>query len=242
MSEPVLEVSGIVVRHGRSTVVHGADFAVHAGQVVALMGRNGVGKTTTVHATAGLLPVAAGQIRLGGADVTSTPAHRRARAGMALVAQGRRLFAGLSVHEHLTVARSVGRGGPTAWSVADAYERFPALAARRRIGATLLSGGEQQMLAIARAMVTGPSVVLMDEPSEGLAPSIVDQIGVIIGEIRDDGGTVLVVEQNLGLGLGVADHVYLMSKGRIVADGPPEQIRADEDLMHRYLGVGVSAP
>lgn len=232
----MLEVHGMVVRYGRSTVLHRVDLEVPVGTVVALMGRNGVGKTTTVSALAGLVPVSEGTIRLDGEDVTNWSPHRRVRRGLALVPQGRRLFAGLTVEENLRVAK-VRQPGPKAWTPEEVYERFPQLAHRRRIGATLLSGGEQQMLAIARALVAGPRVVLMDEPSEGLAPVIVDQIHDIVRMVRDDGGTVLIVEQNLELGLDTADSVYLMSKGEIVAHGTPCTIRDDADLMHRYLGV-----
>ena len=234
----LLELEGVVVRFGRSTVLHGVDLIVPAGQVVALMGRNGVGKTTTVSAAAGLVSLSAGAVRFDGRDVTAAPAHRRGQAGMALVPQGRRLFTGLTVEENLVVARSRRPVGP-AWSVAEAFDRFPQLAARRRVSATMLSGGEQQMLAIARAMMTGPRLVLMDEPSEGLAPVIVAQIRDIILELRERGGTILLVEQNLELGLATADHVYLMNKGEIAADGTPETVRADTSLMQRYLGVGV---
>lgn len=236
MSGPMLAVEDLVVRYGRSTVLHGVSFEVAAGSVVALMGRNGVGKTTAVGAVAGLLPVASGAVRIAGTDMTSWSPHRRVRSGVALVPQGRRLFAGLSVEENLLVALS-RRQGSSAWTVPEVYDRFPQLGARRKVGATLLSGGEQQMLAIARAMVSGPRLVLMDEPSEGLAPVIVEQIREIVVAVRDAGGTVLIVEQNLELGLATADRVYLMSKGEIVAHGSPDDIRADAETMHRFLGV-----
>jgi len=237
----LLSVEGLAVSYGASSVVNGIDIHVDSGEVVALMGRNGVGKSTTVGALAGILPTAGGTVRLGEQEVTDWTATKRSRAGMALVPQGRRLFGELTVEENLIVGQSLDKHrklGPYGWTIEETYERFPVLGARRKSHAGLLSGGEQQMVAIARAMATSPILVLLDEPSEGLAPMIVDQVGDIVRQIKDNGGTVLIVEQNLGLGMGVADRVYLMSKGEIVASGRTEDVQDDTDLMHEYLGVG----
>lgn len=237
----LLSVKDLAVSYGASQVVNGIDLEVNRGEVVALMGRNGVGKSTTVGALAGIVPTAGGTVEFDGDDITEWTATKRSRAGMALVAQGRRLFGELTVEENLIVGKSLAkhrRLGPYGWTFDDTYERFPVLHDRRKGHAGLLSGGEQQMVAIARAMVTYPELVLLDEPSEGLAPLIVEQVGEIVREIRANGGTVLIVEQNLGLGMGVADRVYLMSKGEIVASGPTEDVQDNTELMHEYLGVG----
>lgn len=238
MSGPMLAVEDLVVRYGRSTVLHGVSFEVAAGSVVALMGRNGVGKTTAVGAVAGLLPVASGSVRIAGTDMTSWSPHRRVRSGVALVPQGRRLFAGLSVEENLLVALS-RRQGSSAWTVPEVYDRFPQLGARRKVGATLLSGGEQQMLAIARALMSRPRLLLLDEPSLGLAPLIVKQIFEAIKDLnRTEGLTVFLVEQNAFHALKLAHRGYVMVNGRITMSGTGKELLSKPEVRAAYLEGG----
>ncbi|MGK2887047.1 MAG: ABC transporter ATP-binding protein, partial [Rhodococcus sp. (in: high G+C Gram-positive bacteria)] len=209
-------------------------------EVVCLLGRNGVGKSTTVMSISGLLRPTAGSIHLGDEDITGWSSHRRARGGMGLVPQGRRLFTGLSVEENLR-AGVVPAGVAEhryGWTIEETYQRFPILEQRRKVAAGLMSGGEQQMLALARALICSPRLLVLDEPSEGLAPLIVEQIVGIIAEVKAHGGTVLLVEQNLGLGLAAADRVYIMSKGQMVASGAADEISADHALMTEHLGIG----
>ena len=227
-----LDIRDLHVAYGDSHVVQGVSLALREGQVAVLLGRNGVGKTTLIRAIAGLTPPRAGRVLLAGHDVTGASAEAIARRGMGLVPQGRRLFPSLTVGEHLLVGAR--RGG---WTPARVLKLFPRLRERLRQRGGTLSGGEQAMLATGRALVGNPTVLLMDEPSEGLAPVLVRELGRIIGELKRAGASILLVEQNLAFALRVADHVYVMSKGRIVADCPPEELRRRDDLKARWLGV-----
>lgn len=232
----MLEVRGLESGYKRSTVLQGVDLDLANGQVLGLLGRNGVGKSTLINTLMGLVPASAGTVRVDGVDVTRRRPDVVARAGVALVPQGRRVWAPLSVTEHLDLAARRGRGkGP--WDVDRVLELLPRLGERRRHDAGQLSGGEQQMLAIARALLTNPRLVLMDEPSDGLAPAVVDLIGVAIGGMKAEGVTLLVVEQDLHLAFAVADEIAVMDKGRIVHRSPTLEFRSDSSVAHALLGV-----
>ena len=232
----MLEVRGLESGYKRSTVLQGVDLDVAAGQVLGLLGRNGVGKTTLVHTLMGLVTPSAGTVRLEGADLTGRRPDVVARAGVAIVPQGRRVWAPLTVTEHLDLAARRGRGrGP--WDVPRVLELLPRLGERRRHAAGQLSGGEQQMLAIARALLTNPRLVLMDEPSDGLAPAVVDLIGEAIGGMKAEGTTLVVVEQDLHLAFAVADEIAVMDKGQVVHRSPTLAFRSDSSVAHALLGV-----
>jgi branched-chain amino acid transport system ATP-binding protein len=226
-----LVVEGLSVAYGGSTVVRNASLRVASGEAVALLGRNGAGKTSTLMAIAGALTPRRGSVRVDGIEVHALPAHRVARAGITLVPQGRRIFPTLSVRENLTLAM---RGG----DLNMVYGLFPVLAERAGQPGSALSGGEQQMLAIARALMTAPSVLLMDEPSEGLAPLMVRRIGELIHELRRQQQlSILIAEQNLALALGIAERVYVLERGEVAHEGLADQFRQARDLQRRYLGV-----
>ena len=229
-----LEVRGLHVYYGESHVLQGIDLDVREGEAVSLVGRNGAGKSTTIGAIAGLVRPRAGVVRVGGVDLARRPAHRIARAGVALVPQGRRIFAELSVRENLTfVARTV----PGGWDERRVLELFPSLGGRLDNRGDELSGGEQQMLAIGRALMRNPSLLLLDEPSEGLAPKLVADVGEVLVSLRRTGLTILLVEQNLALATCVGERLYVMNKGTIVFEGTPPQLAARPDVEARYLGV-----
>jgi len=229
----LLIVDGIHTYYGDSHVLQGVSLEVRAGELVALLGRNGAGKTTTLSSIIGFLRPRAGSVTVLGRDMTGKPPHAIAGAGVGLVPQGRRIFAPLSVRENLVFAARPS--GP--WTLSRVYELFPRLMERQHLRGTSLSGGEQQMLAIGRALLMNPSVLLMDEPSEGLAPLIVRDIGRIIGELKQSGMAILLAEQNLAMALSVADRCYVLNKGQVVAETSASSLRADEDLKHRFLGV-----
>jgi branched-chain amino acid transport system ATP-binding protein len=232
----VLEVRGLRSGYRRSTVLQGIDLDVAAGQVLGLLGRNGVGKTTLVHTLMGLVTPSAGTVRLEGVDLAGRRPDVVARAGVALVPQGRRVWAPLTVTEHLDLAARRGRGrGP--WDVPRVLELLPRLGERRRHAAGQLSGGEQQMLAIARALLTNPRLVLMDEPSDGLAPAVVDLVGHAIGGMKAEGTTLVVVEQDLHLAFAVADEIAVVDKGRVVHRSPTQEFRRDSSVAQALLGV-----
>jgi branched-chain amino acid transport system ATP-binding protein len=228
----VLEVDGIHTYYGESHVLHGVSLRVAPGEAVALLGRNGAGKTTAIRSIVGFTPPRAGRVLFEGQAIERWPAYRIARRGLALVPQGRRIFAPLSVRENLLLgARSEG------WTLDRVFELFPRLRERQaQLGGTL-SGGEQQMLAIARALLTNGRLLLLDEPSEGLAPLIVREIGTILTALKAERLSLLLVEQNYHLALRVADRVYVMNKGQIVYQGTPAGLEADEEVKRRYLGV-----
>ena len=226
-----LAVENLSVAYGGSMVVRNASLRVASGEAVALLGRNGAGKTSTLMAIAGALRPRRGSVRVDGIEVQGLPSHRVARRGITLVPQGRRIFPTLSVRENLTLAM---RGG----DLNMVYGLFPVLAERASQPGAALSGGEQQMLAIGRALMTAPSVLLMDEPSEGLAPMMVRRIGELLRELRQKQQlSILIAEQNLALALGIADRVYVLERGEVAHEGPADQFRQDRDLQRRYLGV-----
>ena len=234
MTELALEVHGLHAYYGGSHVLQGVDLDVAGGEAVSLIGRNGAGKTTTIASIVGFLRPRGGSVRVHGSDVTGAPPHRIARAGVALVPQGRRIFGDLSVRENLSVA---ARPAPDGWDEPRIMELFPSLARRRAVNGDQLSGGEQQMLAIARALMRNPTVLLLDEPSEGLAPKLVEQVGEILAKLRATGLALLLVEQNLGLATRIGQRVLVMNKGTIVFRGTPAELAANRDVEARYLGV-----
>lgn len=226
-----LVVRGLTAGYGGPPVIRGVSLRVGTGESVALLGRNGAGKTTTLLAIAGALPPSSGTILLDGLNLAGRPSFEIARRGLCLVPQGRRIFPTLSVRENLTLAR---RGGARLETV---HRHFPLLAERARLPGSSLSGGEQQMLAIGRALMTSPRVLLMDEPSEGLAPQVVRSLGELIRRLREEEGlSLLLAEQNLKLALDVADRVYVLERGEVVHETPAAVFR-DPALHRRYLGV-----
>ncbi|MDQ4037985.1 MAG: ABC transporter ATP-binding protein [Actinomycetota bacterium] len=230
-----LQISGLTSGYGRSSVLQGVDLDVPDGRVLGLLGRNGVGKTTLVHTVMGLVRPTGGSITLDGTELAGRRTDQIARAGLALVPQGRRIWPNLDVTEHLTLASRRTAGGT--WTVPKILELLPRLGERRKHLGGQLSGGEQQMLAIARALLTGPRMLLMDEPSDGLAPTIVDQIGGVIGTLKAEGVTVLLVEQDLHLAFLVADEIAVMVKGQIAHRASTSDFRGDEPTARRLLGV-----
>jgi branched-chain amino acid transport system ATP-binding protein len=229
-----LEVHELHAYYGESHVLQGVGLEVAPGEAVSLIGRNGAGKTTTIASIAGFLRPRGGSVRVHGADLTGAAPHRIARAGVALVPQGRRIFGDLSVGENLAVA---ARPTPNGWDETRVMELFPILSRRHTVRGDQLSGGEQQMLAIARALMRNPTLLLLDEPSEGLAPKLVEQVGEILARVRETGLALLLVEQNLGLATKVGQRVLVMNKGTIVFAGTPAELAADRDVETRYLGV-----
>jgi branched-chain amino acid transport system ATP-binding protein len=230
----VLELADVHTYYGESHVLQGVSLGVPAGRVVAILGRNGAGKTTLVRTAIGFTPARRGTVRFKGDDITRWPPYRAVEHGMALVPQGRRVFPSLSVLENLDVARRRGSGR---WTLDGVLELFPRLRERGPSRAGKLSGGEQQMLAIGRALMTNPDLLLMDEPTEGLAPLIVREVGRVIAELKREGLSILLVEQNLPLALSVADTVHVLSRGQIVHSGTPAALTVNEDVKSRYLGV-----
>jgi branched-chain amino acid transport system ATP-binding protein len=234
----MLAVEDIHTYYGDSYVLQGVSLQVRPRTAVALLGRNGMGKTTLIRSIIGFARPRHGRVRFEGQDITRLPSHQIAQLGIGLVPQGRRIFPSLTVLEHLTVA---ARGGPQngggAWSPARAFELYPRLRERAAHRGSTLSGGEQQMLAIARALTTNPRLLLMDEPSEGLAPLLVRELGDSIARLRSAGLSILLVEQNLPMALSIADEVCVLSKGRVVYRGTPAELSADAAVKQRYLGV-----
>lgn len=231
----MLTINDIHTYYGDSYVLQGVSLKVQQGEAVALLGRNGVGKSTTIKSIIGFTPPRRGQIKLREVDVTHLPSHRTAQLGVGLVPQGRSIFPTLTVRENIMLAaRNVTQGG---WTFERVLDTFPPLRARLKNLGSQLSGGEQQMLAVSRALMTNPELLLLDEPSEGLAPLFVAEIGRIIRQLRQGALSILLVEQNLSLALSVADRVYVMNKGRIVFEGTPSDLREQDEVRHRYLGV-----
>jgi branched-chain amino acid transport system ATP-binding protein len=233
----LLAVENLDAYYGRAQILEGLAFEMGT-EAVAVIGRNGMGKTTLCNALMGLMPRCEGSIRFRGEELNGKPPYRIAGAGLGYVPQGRRLFQSLSTDEHLRMIRAGNAGGEKRrWRVKDVYELFPRLAERRRIGATRLSGGEQQMLAIGRALLTNPALLIMDEPSEGLAPTIVESMIATCKSLVDEGMAILLVEQNLGVATEVAERQLVMVAGHIAAETTAEALKADPDAQRRYLGV-----
>jgi branched-chain amino acid transport system ATP-binding protein len=228
----MLEIAGLNTHYGASHILQGVDLAMPQGRISAVLGRNGVGKTTMVKTIMGLVPPSSGRVAVGGTDITGWPAHRVARQGVAYVPEGRLIFPDLTVIENI----KVGERPQTAWPLDRLLKLFPSLHARQENRGSQLSGGEQQMLAIARALVSDPKVMLLDEPSQGLAPLVVRELARVIRLLRDEGVTILLVEQNMKLAEAVADELHIMVKGRMVYGASAAVFRAEEATIRaRYL-------
>ena len=230
----MLRIEGLSAWYGQAQALQQLGLHIEPGQVVTLVGRNGAGKTTTLRCLMGLHRQMQGQIMLDGANISAWPPHRRARSGLGYVPEDRGIYASLTVEENLRLPPSVG---PTAWSLEQVYATFPQLKERRRAQGTTLSGGEQQMLAIARVLRMGARLLLLDEPTEGLAPVLVQQIGEVLRGLKGEGMTILLIEQNLRFATAVADRHYLLVHGRIVETLSNDQVKAREHELLEYLGV-----
>jgi branched-chain amino acid transport system ATP-binding protein len=233
----VLDVADIHTYYDDSHVLQGVSLSVPAGKCVALLGRNGVGKTTTLRSVLGYTPPRRGSISYGGVDITREQTYHIVRRGIGYVPEDRGIFPSLTVAEHLRVAYSQARHRPSRREPEEIYAMFPRLAERRENYGNQLSGGEQQMLAIGRALVGAPDLLIMDEPSEGLAPVIVEALEETFHRIKVEGKAILLVEQNYLLAIGLADYVYVLSQGRVQFEGTPDALEANPDIKHTYLGV-----
>jgi len=233
----MLRVRELTGFYGASQALFGMELSVDAGEVVTLMGRNGMGKTTTVHAIMGVLPSRHGVIEFDGHRLDQLPSFRIARLGLGLVPEGRQIFPNLSVRENL-IAASANRGEQRdPWTLERVFGLFPRLAERRKNGGNQLSGGEQQMLAVGRALMTNPRLLILDEATEGLAPLIREEIWSCLRRLKAEGQAILVIDKNVGALIGLADRNYIVEKGRVVWSGTSTALATDPDLQHRYLGV-----
>jgi branched-chain amino acid transport system ATP-binding protein len=236
-SPSLLQVQGLRAGYGPAEVLFGIDLAVAPGEIVGVLGRNGMGKTTLVRALMGLLRPTAGTIALGGRDITGWAANRVARAGVALVPEGRQIFANLSVDEHLDAFHRPSPTGASDWTPARVRELFPALASRRTHGGNQLSGGEQQMLSIGRALVTNPELLILDEATEGLAPLVREEIWRALRQLRGAGLAMIVIDKYVQRLVAIGDHHVIVEKGRVAWRGSSRELDADRALWHRYLGA-----
>jgi len=246
----MLSILDLHTYYGDSHVLQGVTVTVERGKVVAVLGRNGVGKTTLCRSIVGFTPARAGRVVFNDVEITRVPAHQICQMHLNVVPQGRRIFSSLTVEENLAISRQPGRrdrsiarpqAGGAGWDLAKVFGVFPRLAERRAHRGNELSGGEQQMLAIARALVANPDLLVMDEPTEGLAPALVADVGHLIRRVRDEGTAVLLVEQNAAFAVKLADYVYVMSRGRIVYGSEPAALWTNEDVKTQYLGVPGTA-
>jgi branched-chain amino acid transport system ATP-binding protein len=237
LARDALTLTNVHAFYGDSHILHGVSFSLTAGSVVALLGRNGAGKTTCISSIIGLLTPRKGEIRLFGEPITGLNPERIAHLGIGLVPQGRRIFPSLTVQENLVVARKRGHESTSAWTLDRIYGLFPRLQERHRQFAGTLSGGEQQMLAIGRALMGNPRVLLLDEPSEGLAPLIVTEVARTIGRLKAEKQSIVLVEQNLKLALDVADSAVILNTGRCIFSGQASDLRKNEELISQNLGV-----
>ncbi|MES2937346.1 MAG: ABC transporter ATP-binding protein [Pseudomonadota bacterium] len=237
MSAALLSLDGVHAHYGKSHILHGVSFEVGEGEVVSLLGRNGSGRSTTMKAIMGLVPPSAGQVRLQGRDITGARPYAICRAGVAYVPEEREVFANLTVDENLRMGEQRALPGATRWTPQDMFAWFPRLKERRNTRAGSLSGGEQQMLTICRSLLGNPRVILIDEPTEGLAPKIVAAVGECIRDMHRKGVSVVLVEQKLAIALKVSTRVCVMGHGRIVFEGTPQQLAADGKLLADWLAV-----
>ena len=233
MSEPILAVDGLETCYGLSQVLFGVSFSIAPGEMVTLMGRNGMGKTTTVRSIMGLTPARAGRVRFGGAEIRGLPSYKVAQLGLGLVPEGRQIFPNLTVRENL-VATAAGQGE---WTLERVHELFPRLAERATSMGNQLSGGEQQMLAIGRALMTNPKLLILDEATEGLAPLIRAEIWRCLARLKQTGLSILVIDKNVGALMQVADRHFFIERGRVVWTGSSAELAAAPEVQHRYLGV-----
>lgn len=233
----LLEVTGLTVYYGVIQALKGIDFTVNEGEIVTLIGANGAGKTTTMQSVMGLIPAQSGKIVYDGQDITKTPCHKIVHLGMTQVPEGRRVFSELTVHENLLMGAYANKDkAQIRRDIDEICQRFPRLGERRDQIAGTLSGGEQQMLAMGRAMMCHPKLLMLDEPSMGLSPLLVDEVFHIIRDFRDSGTTILLVEQNASKALTVCDRAYVLENGSIVLSGTGEELLASEDVKKAYLG------
>lgn len=246
-SEPLLAVRDIHTYYGDSYVLHGLSLELQAGRIVVILGRNGMGKTTLIRSVAGLTPPRRGDVLFEGRSFIGQPPYAISQAGVAIVPQGRRIFKSLSVRENLALPTSALAGrtraqvaGRKHWDMAEVLREFPQLAERLDNAGGSLSGGEQQMLAIGRALMANPSLILMDEPSEGLSPKLVQHVEEIMRNLRAHGHAILLVEQNLALAMALADSIYVISSGRFVFHGTPDELSRNEEIMNNHLGVSAA--
>ncbi len=233
----LLEVAGLTCRYGRIEALRGVDLKVGVGELVALVGANGAGKTTLLRCISGVQAAAAGAIRFGGEDITRAPSAARVRAGIAQAPEGRQVFAPMSIEDNLTLGAYTRPARECRESLAEVYDLFPILRERRGQPAGTLSGGQQQMLALGRAMMSKPKLLLLDEPSMGLAPLIVEEIFRIVKMLKDSGMTILMVEQNARAALAIADHAYVMETGEVTIEGPGAELLANDEVRRAYLGM-----
>ena len=231
----MISIEGLRAGYGTVEVLHGVTVELERGTLAAIVGANGAGKTTLLLAVSGIIPKRAGSVRFNGADVSRLQPHALVRRGMVHVPEGRRMLAAMSVEENLQVAAAV-RGAAGFASIGDLFTRFPILRTRRNVAAGSLSGGEQQMLAIARALAAGPTVLLLDEPSMGLAPKLVDEIFAIVANERANGTSIVLVEQNARRALALADRAYVMERGRVVLEGNGAELLTNRAVTTAYLG------
>jgi branched-chain amino acid transport system ATP-binding protein len=234
---PLIEATGIHAYYGASHVLHGVDLEVHRGETIGLMGRNGMGKTTLIRSILGLLPPRSGEVRVRGRNMTGAAPHAIARAGIAYVPEGRGVFPNLSVRENLVMAARPGPDGRREWTYERVLAIFPKLAERLDHGGQQLSGGEQQMLTVGRALMTNPDVLILDEATEGLAPLIAREIWAILRQIRDTGIAAIIVDKNFSAVSAIADRNVILVKGRVVFEGSSDQLRRSPETLRRHLGI-----
>jgi branched-chain amino acid transport system ATP-binding protein len=237
MADTLLEIDGIETCYGLSQVLFGLQLTIKSGEMIALMGRNGMGKTTTIRSIMGLTPARAGAIRFAGEDVRKLPSYKIAQLGIGLVPEGRQIFPNLTVRENLVAASGNRRGARDPWTLEKIYALFPRLSERATNMGVTLSGGEQQMLAIGRALMTNPMLLILDEATEGLAPLIREEIWSCLSMLKSQGQSVLVIDKNVGNLAKIADRHYMIERGRTVWSGTSEQLLAEPELQHRYLGI-----
>jgi branched-chain amino acid transport system ATP-binding protein len=234
---PLLEVADVETSYGLSRVLFGVSLAIAPGEMVSLMGRNGMGKTTTVRSIMGLTPPASGSIRFGGTEIRGRPPYRIAKVGIGLVPEGRQVFPNLTARENLLATAANRNGNADPWTLAKVFGLFPRLAERAGSMANLLSGGEQQMLAVGRALMTNPRLLILDEATEGLAPLIRDEIWRCLALLRAAGQSILVIDKNVDALTRIADRHYIIERGRVVWSGTSPALAAAPDIQHRYLGI-----
>jgi len=237
VTAPLLEIRDIHTYYNQCYILQGVTLHVAPGEIVGVLGRNGVGKTTLMRSVIGFTPPRGGQIIFSGRDITKSATETIVRQGVALVPQGRRVFRSLSVSENLAIAAQTRDIERPIWTMAHVFDAFPRLRERQNQRAGTLSGGEQQMLAVGRALISNPRLILLDEPTEGLSPLLVRELQGVLKRLKEEGTTLLLVEQRVNFALALTDRVYLMGKGQIAMETTPEALRSDAALRHRYLGV-----
>jgi branched-chain amino acid transport system ATP-binding protein len=237
MADTLLDVDGIETCYGLSQVLFGLSLSIKPGEMVSLMGRNGMGKTTTIRSIMGLTPARAGTIRFAGAEVRQLPSYKIAKLGVGLVPEGRQIFPNLNVRENLVAAAADRFGGDNPWTLAAIYSLFPRLAERASNMGNQLSGGEQQMLAIGRALLTNPKLLILDEATEGLAPLIREEIWNCLSLLKKRGQSILVVDKNVDHLARICDRHYIIERGKTVWSGTSNELMAEQDLQHKYLGI-----